>query len=119
MYDGSNPNWVSYVKSKGRHRSKSYKYKYYEILDEMAALPAFFSPVYSHVDSTIYSRPYPYWDVEKCSVRQLRELSDRMKTSDKAGTNSNNAVIYIIFMLCFTLVSQVGIGILEGTVLEG
>jgi hypothetical protein len=69
MYDGSNPNWVSYVKFTGPVRHRKYKYEYSEILDEMAALPGFFSPVYSNRYPTIYSRPYPYWDIEKCSVK--------------------------------------------------
>jgi hypothetical protein len=79
----------------------------------MADLPGFFTPVHLHDNSTVYSRPYPYWDVEICSIKKLKELSDRMKTSDKAGTDWNNALIYLIFMLCLTFASQVFFVIFE------
>jgi hypothetical protein len=63
MYDGSNPNWI------GPKISRSSRNDYYKKMKASYELPIFFESIYEdNRNKTLYSRPYPFWNVRECSV---------------------------------------------------
>jgi hypothetical protein len=77
-------------------------------------LPIFFESIYEeHLNSTLYSRPYPFWDVRECPVSKLRDLQKRMKAFDDFDTHNKAYFIWTIIVIVLTFIVNVGVIVLK------